>query len=233
MPKAGLPPPLETLEERIGHRFADRSLLEEALTHASHTDGAGADYQRLEFLGDRVLGMLVAERLYREHPDADVGVLHRRQEALVHRGACAAVARSIHLGDYLRLSKGERSGGGGDKPSILADALEAVIAAVYLDGGMEATAGLAERIWAIATDAAPQASAKSRLQEWSQKRSLGLPSYETAPCEESEFLVIARLESLPGREGKGTGQTLRSAQQAAAQDLLDILLSEGSVKDGG
>lgn len=233
MPQAGQPPPLETLEAKLGHRFADRSLLEKALTHASHTDGGGPDYQRLEFLGDRVLGMLVAERLYREHPDADEGTLHRRQEALVQRGACAAVARLIGLGDYLRLSKGERKAGGDDKTSILADTLEAVIAALYLDGGMEATAGMAERIWAVATEAAPQASAKSRLQEWSQKRGLGLPNYSAVPCKESEFLVVAWLDSVPGRKGEGKGQTMRGAQQAAAQSLLDILQNGGSVKDGG
>lgn len=216
-------PPNDSLESSIGHRFANPALLEMALTHASHPTVNGTNNQRLEFLGDRILGMLIAERLYKNYPDADEGNLHRRYEALVRRDTCAEAARFIGLGDHLRLSQGERLAGGSDKTSILSDAIEALVAAVYLDGGVEAAAGLIERIWTGDSETAPLASAKSRLQEWSQKRRMGLPKYHVSPHGKGKFYAVVSIEDDVGLSGSGAGRTFRDAQQAAAQSLLDRL----------
>ncbi|MDD3447230.1 MAG: ribonuclease III domain-containing protein, partial [Zavarzinia sp.] len=138
--------PIDTFEQALGHRFADRSLLTRALTHKSF--GAEISNERLEFLGDRVLGMVVAETLYAAHPSWEEGALAVRLNGLVRRETLAQIAGEIALGRVLRLARGEEEQGGRAKPAILADAMEAVIAAVYLDGGLPAARGIVARLWA-------------------------------------------------------------------------------------
>jgi ribonuclease-3 len=134
---------LDALEARLGHRFADRSLLELALTHTSAVGTPSASYQRLEFLGDRVLALTVAGMVYRTYPQADEGELARRLNALVKRETCAEVARELKLGEAVRLGSGEAQSGGRGKSTILGDIAEAVIAAIHLDAGFEAEIGRA------------------------------------------------------------------------------------------
>lgn len=216
------------LENTLGYQFSDPALLAMALRHSSAADGDGGDNQRLEFVGDRVLGMVIAHRLFRDYPDATEGELHRRQEALVKRKACADAARTADLGPHLRLSAGEEKTGGRDKESILADAMEAVIAAVYLDGGLAAARSLVERLWRKQLDnaTAPAADPKSRLQEWSQDRGRGLPDYRLLASEEDGFEAAARIP--PDLEATGAGSTRRAAERAAAQRLLDRLAETGN-----
>jgi ribonuclease-3 len=209
------------VEERLAYRFGNRALLIEALTHSTpQAEGAPVN-ERLEFLGDRVLGLMAADALLRRFPDAPEGELAPRLNALVRRETCASVARALGLGAYVR-SVG--SAGPDLKPAILADACEAVIAALYLDGGLEAARALFEREWASALGAITEAplDAKSALQEWSQERALGLPAYElltrAGPDHEPVFTVRVGVKSLAPAEG--TGASKRAAEQAAAAALL-------------
>ncbi|MFZ2871208.1 ribonuclease III [Zavarzinia sp.] len=216
---------VDGLIEALGHRFADRAVLSRALTHKSF--GAEVSNERLEFLGDRVLGMIIAETLYAAHPGWEEGALAVRLNGLVRRETLSRIAEEIGLGRYLRLAKGEDEQGGRAKPAILADAMEAVIAAVYLDGGLPAARGVVSRLWAdyFANRVTPPKDAKTELQEWSVARGLGQPRYETVgrsgPDHAPVFVVAALLPG--GQSAEGRGSSKRIAEQEAAKALHDAL----------
>ena len=191
-------PPLSALEERIGHSFADQVLLTRALTHTSKASGRGGSYQRLEFLGDRVLGLAVADRLYGAFPEADEGDLSRRLAALVRRETCAVVAASWEVGPHLILGQGEVMGGGRRNQTILADVCEAILGAIYLDAGFDAARAVVEAHFRPGepTAAARGRDAKSALQEWAMGRSLPIPTYavveRTGPDHAPRFRIAVR-----------------------------------------
>jgi len=209
-------------EARIGHRFARPELLIEALTHPSMA--TGRDNQRLEFLGDRVLGLVIAEALLDQDPGATEGDLAPRLNALVRKETCAEVAAALDLGPALRLGRSEMLTGGRRKAALLGDAMEAVIAAVYLDGGLDAARGLVRRGWGERIGAVRDVvrDAKTMLQEWAQARGLAPPAYvdldREGPDHAPVFSVEARLAD--GRAAEGRASSKRAAQQAAAEALL-------------
>lgn len=214
------------LEKRIGYRFKHRELLERALTHISAAAGGNraASYQRLEFLGDHVLGLIISDMLFRAFPKADEGELSRRLADLVRRETCADVARTIDLGAALRLGASEAHAGGRQRTAILADVCEALIGAVYLDGGHAQAAKLVERLWGerLRTPVRPLRDAKTMLQEWAQARGLPTPSYQevarTGPHHDPEFRVAVALPDFAPAEG--VGRSKRAAEQAAAAAML-------------
>ena len=212
-------------EARLGHGFARPELLVEALTHPSMA--AGAHNQRLEFLGDRVLGLVIAEALVAADPQATEGDLAPRLNALVRKETCAEVAAELDLGAALRMGRSEMLTGGRRKTALLGDAMEAVIAAVYLDGGLEAARALILRAWGerIAAVQAVGRDPKTALQEWAQARGLPPPAYldldRQGPDHAPVFSVEARLED--GRSAEGRAASKRAAQQAAAEALLVLV----------
>jgi ribonuclease III len=218
---------------RLGHDFADPALFVEAMTHPSMA--GGTHNQRLEFLGDRVLGLVIAEVLLAQDRAADEGTLAPRLNALVRKETCAQVAAEIDLGAALRMGRSEMQTGGRRKTAILGDAMEAVIAAVYLDGGLEAARALIERHWdARIRGASAQApDAKTALQEWAQARGLKPPAYldreRTGPDHAPSFTVEARLED--GRAATGAASSKRAAQQQAAATLLAKLAAADGAGD--
>jgi ribonuclease-3 len=214
------------LETTIGYRFRDKALLERALTHISALKGQGrtGSYQRLEFLGDHVLGLAVSEMLFEAFPKAEEGELSRRLADLVRRESCADVARSIDLGDSLRLGASEIRSGGRSRIAILADVCESLIGAVFLDGGYKAAKTLVERYWSdrMRKPARPLRDPKTMLQEWAQARGLPTPSYReverTGPHHDPVFRVAVILPERDPAEGRGRSK--RAAEQAAAAALL-------------
>lgn len=215
------------LESRLGHAFSDRELLERALTHSSVGEGARSvrDNERLEFLGDRVLGLIVAERLAETLPDAREGELSRRLHVLVSRDACAAVARRLGVGPALRLAPGESKSGGRDNATILGDACEAIIAAVYLDAGYATVRRLVRDWWEpeLHRLSAPREhDPKSALQEWAQGRGRPLPAYavveRTGPDHAPAFVVEVRVEGVSPAVAKGRSR--QEAEKAAAAIML-------------
>jgi len=218
---------LDPLFELLGHRFADPKLLAEALTHSSAHARRGSprqSYERLEFLGDRVLGLVVAELLWRRFPEEAEGELTRRHTGLVRRESLVEVARALGLGAFVILSQGEAQAGARDTPSVLADACEAVIAALYLDGGLEAARAFVHRYWEplLQGTATPPRDAKTALQEWAQGRGRGLPTYETVsvagPAHKRVFTVSARVEG--AEPATASGSSKRAAETAAAAELI-------------
>jgi ribonuclease-3 len=190
------------LEETIGYRFADPMLLDHALTHISALTGArnrAASYQRLEFLGDHVLGLVVSDMLFRAFPKADEGELSRRLADLVRKEACAEVARAIDLGAAIKLGSSENNAGGRARTAILADVCEALIGAVFVEGGYPAAAALIERLWEarMRAPARPLRDSKTVLQEWAQARGLPTPAYREVerrgPDHDPEFRVTVEL----------------------------------------
>lgn len=222
---------LRALQERLGYSFRRPLLLEQALTHSSF-QGNGTSrrrsYERLEFLGDRVLGLIIADLLYRKFPGEEVGALARRSAALVRREALVLVAEELELARCLRLSRGEEEAGGRRNPGILADACEGLIAAVYLDGGLEAARTLIERAWLaqVERDASPPKDAKTLLQEWAQGLGLALPSYReterSGPPHAPVFRVEVVIEGWP--PVGATGPSKRAAERAAAERMLQMVL---------
>jgi len=210
---------------RLGHDFRQPELLVEALTHPSMA--TGTHNQRLEFLGDRVLGLVIAEALLAADPGATEGSLAPRLNALVRKEACAEVASALDLGAALRMGRSEMLSGGRRKTALLGDAMEAVIAAVYLDAGLDAARALILRHWGerIAAAQAQGADAKTALQEWAQARGLRPPDYidvaRAGPDHAPSFSVEARLED--GRAATGDAPSKRAAQQAAAAALLALV----------
>ena len=229
-----MPPPTEDeFATLLGYRFRDPALLTEALTHASLDGGrqkkTGPDNDRLEFLGDRVLGLVIASHLLATFEDADAGGLARRYNSLVRRETLAKVARKLDLGAYLRMSKAEESSGGRNKSAMLADGCEAVIAALYLDGGLEAASTFIHAHWdaLVGTDGQARRDAKTALQEWAHAAGLHPPMYEEVerggPAHDPHFVVAASLDGYPPAQGEGTSK--RRAQQAAAAALLEVITS--------
>jgi ribonuclease III len=216
-----------SLEERIGYRFTDAALLDSALSHISALKGArnrAASYQRLEFLGDHVLGLVISDMLFRAFPKADEGELSRRLADLVRKETCAEIARMIELGAAIRLGASEANAGGRTRPAILADVCEALIGAVYLDGGFRAAEALVGRLWEarLRTTAQPLRDPKTVLQEWAQARGLPTPAYReiarTGPDHDPVFRVTVQLPKLDPAEG--SGRSKRAAEQAAAAAMM-------------
>jgi ribonuclease-3 len=214
------------LEERLGYRFKDKAFLEEALTHMSAARGKrrSTSYQRLEFLGDHVLGLAISELLFREFPHAEEGELSRRLAALVRKETCAEVAAALDLGPFVRLGGGEARTGARPKAAILADVCESVIGAIFLDGGYEAARDAIALHWRERMLAPKPAlrDAKTILQEWAQGRGLPPPAYREkerrGPDHKPTFLISVELPGLKSAEGTGTSK--RGAEQAAAAAML-------------
>lgn len=220
-------PDLADLEKRLGHVFRERRLLEHALTHMSAAPADAkrtASYQRLEFLGDRVLGMAVAELLFKTYPSAEEGELSRRLADLVRKETCADMALQWAIGPYLRLGDGEASSGARKNKAILADACESIVGAVFLDGGYPAALALIEASLGdrLRLTVRPSRDAKTALQEWAQGQGLITPSYieigRSGPDHAPMFKVAAQVQGLP--DGIGEGRSKRLAEQAAAENFL-------------
>jgi ribonuclease-3 len=214
------------LEDTIGYRFKDCELLARALTHISALAGGSrtGSYQRLEFLGDHVLGLIISEMLFHAFPRGDEGELSRRLADLVRRETCADVARAINLGEAVRLGTSESNSGGRSRTAILADVCEALVGAVFLDGGYAEATRLVERLWGerMRAPTRPLRDPKTMLQEWAQARGLPTPAYReverTGPHHSPEFRVAVML---PEREpAEGRGRSKRVAEQAAAAAML-------------
>jgi ribonuclease III len=249
---------VERLEEQLGHLFSNREILERALTHrslanelavedktADSTQHVSADNERLEFLGDAVLGLVVAEALFEDHAEWQEGELTRIRAQLVSRKHMTEVADAIGLGEFLRLSKSEEKAGLRRKSTVLSNSMEAVIAALFLDGGLEAVRRFARKqILAEAADqlaeqlrsGAALGNYKSALQEYLQATHTGAPIYrvkgESGPDHRKHFLVEVRLRPAEGEPGKalarGTGSTKKIAEQDAARRALERLKQQAS-----
>jgi ribonuclease-3 len=215
------------LETRIGYKFTDATLLESALSHISALKGArnrASSYQRLEFLGDHVLGLVISDTLFRSYPKADEGELSRRLADLVRKETCAEIARSVDLGPAIRVGSSEANAGARKRPAILADVCEAVIGAVYVDGGYKAAEALIERLWQVrmSATAQPLRDPKTVLQEWAQARGLPTPTYRevarSGPDHSPEFRVAVQLPAFAPAEGMGRSK--RTAEQNAAAAML-------------
>ena len=222
-------PDRSELETRLGHTFRDPLLLQRALTHVSAAAGeAGQSNQRLEFLGDRVLGLAVAEMLYRTFPGAPEGELSHRLSNLVRRETCSEIAEKWDLGTFLLLGSGEGKAGGRRNRATLADATEAVLGAVFLDAGYEAAKAVVERalLEQVRSTVRPPRDAKTALQEWAQGQGKPTPTYavveRTGPDHAPRFAVSATIKGIP--EAVGEGGSKREAEQTAA---LAILTREG------
>jgi ribonuclease-3 len=222
----------DEIEARLGYRFRDSGLLGAALVHRSWANDQGSveHNERLEFLGDAVLGLVAADWLYRRYPERPEGDLARLKAWLVAEGSLARHAAVLGLGERLRLAVGEERSGGRAKSSLLADALEAVFAAIWLDGGLDAVRPVIERFLA-ATEAAGEADAgdaKTRLQELAQAAGWPLPAYavveESGPDHDKTFVCEVVLRGEPS--GRGTGRSKKEAQQRAAAAALDRLAAE-------
>lgn len=220
-------PALSDLQSRLGYQFRNLTLLSLALTHRS---AAQQHNQRLEFLGDAILGFVIAETLYQKYPDAPEGVLSQVRAALVNRETLASVARELYVGHHLTLGLGERKGGGRERDSILCDALEAIIGAVYLDGGQAACQQcilglLAGRLDEL-SDISNARDSKTRLQEIMQAKGLALPSYQVVKVsgeEHEQLFTVACSVALLKTPTHGTGRSRRLAEQQAAHQALDRL----------
>ena len=217
-----------SVEDALGYRFRDEELATTALTHpscANEVDGGGGN-ERLEFLGDAVLDLVIANELYGAHPDWAEGDLTRARAALVNQRALAEVARSLGLGRFVKLGRTEQRSGGEDKDRVLANCLEALIGAVFLDGGLEPATALLRRLFASAIEAGGEVGSrdpKTAFQEWAHAKHRTTPSYETVgdsgvDQDERRFTVEIRIGSETW--GRGTGRSKRSAEQAAARAAL-------------
>jgi len=221
---------MKSLEEKLGYTFENRALLENALTHSScanESRGKLQSNERLEFLGDSILGMIVADHLYRNHPDLPEGELTRTRAALVCEDSLVEVARELGLGDYLRLGKGEEAGGGRRRPSIQADAVEAVLAAVYLDGGIGSVRKIIQR-YILSREVAGLAKPrdyKTALQELVQRESGRVLQYrltgEEGPDHNKRFFMEVELNGCS--VGAGSGRSKKEAEQMAAKAAIEAL----------
>ncbi len=231
---------LDAISERTGYRFKNVELARLALSHRSIVnDYSDAETnERLEFLGDRVLGLTTANMLYEAFPKADEGELHRRHRAMIRKDTCAEIAREIDLGAFLLLGKSEIRSGGRTKQAILADACEALIAAIYLDGGIKQAEAFIERCWRhrLVEVTKPSRDGKSALQEWAQGRGFPPPIYEiterSGPDHSPSFTVRVLISGLEPAFGKG--RTKREAEQGAAEAFLVAggLWAEGDDEHG-
>lgn len=224
---------LEALERSVGHGFVNRGLLEHALTHVSASSARPDSYERLEFLGDRVLGVVVAHMLYETFPQESEGELSRRLADLVRKESCAEVAERWGVGPFMRLGDGEAQTGGRKKRAILGDICEAIIGAVYLDGGAPAAEAVVRDAFGVRmqTQGRRLRDAKTSLQEWAQGRRLPTPCYRTksrsGPDHAPFFEVEVEVEGFVAAQGGGASK--RVAEQSAAQAFLD---REGIEREG-
>ncbi|HVV41535.1 MAG TPA: ribonuclease III [Nitrobacter sp.] len=223
--RAGAKAVMAAIEQRLGHKFADPSLLTTAFTHVSALKSSRGDsYQRLEFLGDHVLGLVVSDMLYRAFPKADEGELSKRLADLVRRETCIDVAKSLDLLEGIKLGAVGASAGARLRSSVLGDICEAVIGAVYLDGGYAAAAAFVERNWLerMRKPVRPLRDPKTVLQEWAQGKGLPTPVYReierTGPHHDPRFRVAVELPGLEAAEG--TGGSKRAAEKAAASAMI-------------
>lgn len=223
-------PSLEAFSQHLGHSFRQRELLALALTHRSY----GADHnERLEFLGDAVLNLAVSDLLFDQYDDSPEGELTRIRAHLVRQDMLHRIALSLGVPAMLRLSEGEARGGGAQRPSILADAMEAIIGAVYRDAGFEAAEALVRRLFApLISETATQAwakDAKTQLQEWLQARRHSVPEYRIEAtrgrAHDQTFVVVCSAAS-HGVEARGEGRSRRAAEQEAARLVLERLSAE-------
>lgn len=213
---------LSTLEDKIGYTFKNRDWLERALTHSSSMDDK--NYERLEFLGDRVLGLVMAEALFTHFPDESEGGLARRHSALVQGRTIALLGQQNGIGEYIIMSVAERASGGGEKENIVADVMEAMLGAIFLDAGLDAAKEVILRLWGENIDTlsdAPQ-DPKTELQEWVQARGLPLPLYEivekSGPDHAPEFVIEVRVEG--EKPITANGPSRRQAEKTAARVML-------------
>lgn len=221
---------MKSLEEKLGYHFQNPELLENALTHSScanESRGKAQSNERLEFLGDSILGMVVADHLYRNHPDLPEGVLTRTRAALVCEDSLVLVAEELGLGEYLRLGKGEQAGGGRNRPSIRADAVEAVLAAVYLDGGIGSARKIIQK-YILSREVAGMTKPrdyKTALQELVQRENGRVLSYrltgEEGPDHDKRFFVAVELNGKV--VGNGSGRSKKEAEQMAAKAAIEVL----------
>ncbi len=217
------------VEQALGYRFKDRDLFERALTHASaRGDGRKVDNERLEFLGDRVLGLAISEALWRADPLRREGDMARHFNRMVRRETCAAIARAADVGQQLILSEAEAANGGRDKDTILADAMEALLGAVFVEAGFDRARKVILTLWADRLDAVSRTAIpdpKSALQEWAQGRGYPLPGYREisrkGPDHAPKFVSEVHIEGLETACGEGTSK--RQAEQAAARTMLGRL----------
>lgn len=214
------------LETGIGHKFKDHALLKRALTHSSLSGGNGAvhDLERLEFLGDRVLGLLTAEELWRRYPDYKEGELAPRLNALVRKETCAKAALFFGIDEYMLLSEWEEQSGGRKKKAILGDVMEALLGALYIDGGLEAARITYDRFWTpnIEDLAKFHQDPKTALQEWTQNKKLGTPHYAVlesdGPAHAPAFKIEVKVKGYA--TATGDGRSKRAAQMEAAKVFL-------------
>lgn len=218
---------LDNLAERLAYRFNDRALLDEAVTHRSVSE---RNNERLEFLGDSILNFVIADELFHRQPRDSEGALSRLRASLVNRETLAAIARQLDLGAHLRLGSGERKSGGRRRDSILSDALEGVLGAVYLDGGFDACRTLIVRLFAERLEHLPDAAdlkdPKTRLQEYLQSARLDLPSYHVLEVAGKAHDQLFRVECrIPGIDRKTVGEagSRRRAEQRGAEAMLNLL----------
>lgn len=221
---------LTQIAANLGHEFAELELLGRALTHSSLSD-AGinrlSSNERLEFLGDRVLGLIVAEMLLRRFPEEPEGDISRRHAAMVRQETLVRVAEKLNIAPHIAMSLGEERSGGRKNPALLADTMEAMIAALYEDGGLEAARRFIDIHWPPMIDETPEPpiDAKTSLQEWAQGRGLPLPVYSEVnrdgPPHDPVFTVEATVKGYPGAQA--TGRSKRAAEQVAAENLLSQL----------
>ena len=221
---------MKEFETRLGHRFGRPELLVRALTHPSMATEARPSNQRLEFLGDRVLNLVIAEAVFEDDREAAEGQLAPRYNALVRKETCADVARGIGLGEVVRLGRSERMSGGRKKEAMLGDAMEAVVAAIYLDAGLEAARAVILTHWRdrIASADTEAQDAKTALQEWAQARGQTPPAYvevaRSGPDHAPVFTIEARLSG--GATARAEAGSKRAAEQAAARALLERVLRD-------
>ncbi|MEP1931078.1 MAG: ribonuclease III [Roseibium sp.] len=218
---------ISALKTALQYEFRDLELLRVALTHASSlapSETISGSYQRLEFLGDRVLGLAIATMLHGHFPRADEGELARRFNHMVKRETCAEIAQELGVGDAMRIGQAEAQTGGRKKTALLADICEALIAAIYLDGGYEAAESFIARLWEprMLSWSGPLRDAKTTLQEWAQSKSLPTPKYDVTsragPDHAPSFTVAVIVQGLAAEEG--TGGSKRIAEQNAAEAVL-------------
>ena len=229
--------PLSKLEKICHYRFRNLPYLEQAFTYRSLSSLPRKNYERLEFLGDRVLGLVIAERLLNNFPEESEGELARRYAALVSMNTLADVARRIQLASHVKFSRGEEAQNGADNSANLADTCAAVIGAVYLDGGIEEARTFIEREWAelIRVQEKPPRDPKTGLQEWTQARALGLPRYDIisqgGPAHSPTFTIEVHVQGFSPATGQGKSK--RYAERLAAEQMLARLFDEGLIEKRG
>lgn len=223
------PDSIAELEMILGYQFLEPNVLRRAITHASAANEVWNAYERLEFLGDRVLGLIIADQLLDRFPREREGEIARRHVQLVRKETLAKVSRRLGIGRFLLISKGEEEAGARDSESILADVMEAILAALYLDGGLAVARGFILKHWnpLLEADLEPPRDPKTTLQEWAQGRRLGLPCYnvvaQDGPPHAPEFTISVAVADYPPRTAKGRSK--RHAEQAAATLLLEDLIA--------